>query len=200
LNFLLKNGNILKNIIELTEITFDEVLSKFYSENKIKDGRNQVALSTIQKANEQFEKWFKIKVSPNFIDNVILPWRREARILFFTRIIYALNDIHLISSRGRSVQEACLRLKKYEEKFMKKDPKFIKRIISFHGKSFGTIYLCQSPLLKLKPHKNLRRWHPPQLIHLDGLHRMLSLSYPKKINIKEINCIVAGNKNLFQKY
>lgn len=101
------------------------------------------------------------------------------------------NGIVLVPPKGRTVKHAAAFLRLHEKLFRKADPRGHESIL-FHASCnhISPIFLINKPINALRDHRHLVN-RSSELIHIDGLHRLISLYYPKYRPHLSVDCIVA---------
>lgn len=166
-------------ILNIKPVSFTKVLKKFYEEHDLKKGTNKWAIKAIQGANKKFGYWVEAQLSKKTLLKILLP-------------CHVHGEIKLISKKGASLKEAFKNLKKLKD-YKKKCPECIKTIEYFKDKKIGHIYLSYGKISNLKDYNEMR-CNEEDLVHLDGLHRLLSILYFEKIkNYSPIKCFIAMN-------
>jgi len=186
----------LDGIIESKHVTFEEVLEQFKKEHKDNQGTNEFPLKCLSVANKLYGSWIKAKISSDVVNKIVLTSHPRCKISFFARMNHRIKqDFSFIPKTGLTVEEAFDFLKKNEDEIIKKRPKCIETIRHFNSNTVGTFFLCQGPVYGIKEYDSLVGWDHSHLVKIDGLHRLLSLLYPKKIQYSFVNAYIAINEN-----
>ncbi len=179
----LKNLN--DKIIITKKIEYDEIMTTFEP-----DGMNKKEQRYFHRNKIHDVQWYEAKIPNNIIKNVILSHHPRCQLSFFPRMLTHLhNKNEMISKHGATVEETCNRLQKFKKYYEQKRLKCIKIIKNYNTKNFRPIILTQIPINSRRQKKIRQKSN--NLICYDGLHRLLSLYYPEKINFDYVKCFIA---------
>ncbi len=191
---MLKEKGLIK-LINANVISFDDVVSIYLKENNLLQKRNTDRTTyLLSVANKFFGSWIAAELSNSEVLKITLPHH------------YHFSN-ELISKRGASVYHTSNKFRRIESTYREENPECCEIIESFKKKNIQTVYLSLGVLSdstneevnSFKEYRQIRK-SEDNLIHLDGLHKLLSYGiYRRKENIK---VIIALNRHssLFKKY
>jgi len=146
------------------KVQFEEVLKQFYLYNNIEEkhveNTNGEAQSNLVLANELLGEWYKVFLKRKDILQVILPWH-----------IGEGGKMELIPKLGGNVEEVVRKLQNIKEFYEQENPICWSKISLLSKMSLTPIYLS-TKAIDTEDYKYVNR--KERLIHLDGLHRMVS--------------------------
>lgn len=146
----------------------------------------------LEKISKGVSNWYEVKIPLNLIKNVILQYHPRCQLSFIPRICtHFFNDLEIVPKHGATVEETCQLLNKLEKEYGIKRSKCLDLIKNYNGKNIGHIILSQLPIGSIPRHKKIQMSNIG-LIQIDGFHRLLSLFYPKKINVDFVTCYLAS--------
>ena len=180
---------ITDQITIIKKLKFEELVNGINRErtNPIKE-----PYPLLKKITKICNNWYEAKIPEALIKNVILQHHPRCQLPFISRMLtHFYNNGELVPKYGATVEETCKRLKKLEKQYKQSRPKCFQLIKNYDIKNFGHVILTQIPIPTFKRHKKIK-WNSTSLIQFDGLHRLLSLYYPKKINFEYVNCFLAS--------
>lgn len=173
----------MQKLLNIKSVNFTTVLKKFYKEHDLKKGTNKWAVKAITGANKKFGHWIEAELPKKTLLKILLPYHVHGK-------------IELISKKGASLEETFDNLKKLGGNYEKQCIECIKTIKYFANKKIGHIYLSYGKISNLKDYAEMN-CNKNDLVHLDGLHRLLSILYSGKIkNYSPIKCFIAINNHL----
>jgi hypothetical protein len=181
-------------LINAKVINFDDVLSIYRKENNQKEGNIDRTTYLLSVANKFFGSWIEAELPNSEVLKVTLPYH-----------LHFSNE--LISKRGATVRYASDKFRKIETTYRKDNRECYEIIERSKKKNIQTVYLSLGVLSDssneevngFKEYRKIRK-SENNLIHLDGLHRLLSYGINRrKENIK---VVIALNRHssLFKKY
>ncbi len=163
------------------ELPWAKVKRDFLKYHDISERKNHWTFEVIKKANKEYSKWIHLQLTFDDAKDIILPWHNHKG-----------SKIDLIPKTGLSLYETYLNLKKNETEFIKRVPACIEKIKSFQNKPTGIIFLVMGTLrVDVYNYLDIK---DGSLVHLDGLHRLLSLFYPIERADSVIDCYAAYDK------
>ena len=166
-------------------VSFEKVLETYNKENPGRFGRAAVGRRWIKKANKELGGWIDMDLPVSEIQEVLLSKHPH-------------GGITLVPKEGLQAKEVVANLKQMGHRYAAECPQCYKRIVELSSKTkqkLGSLYLSKAPIPTIRDHKHLVHKHG-QLVHLDGLHRMLSLFYPQATQRATVHCFVASRPEL----
>ncbi len=168
------------NIIE-KELSWAKVKRDFLKYHDVSEQKHHWTFDVIKKAHKEYSKWIHLQLTFEDAKDIILPWHNHRD-----------SPVDLIPRNGLTLYETYLNLKKNEAEFIKSLPDCIEKIKSFQNKPTGIIYLIAGTL-QVDVYRFVN-YSGGKLVHIDGLHRLLSLFYPLERRDVLIDCYVAYYK------
>lgn len=182
-----------------SHLTWDEVRQSFINENNLnivnemspeekkRAQSNRWALDLLEKVNNNFFGWINIRLDIDKAKKIILlPYHTHGK--------GERPEIALIPKEGMLLGELAdkLRYESEVERFRRRLPECFRSVTFFNRQSnFGMLYLCAGiPDPEDITYKHLR-YRPGNLIHIDGLHRLMGMVYPVERRDVVLNCYVA---------
>jgi len=146
------------------KVNFSEVLTQFrfyHSGNKEHEkNTNNYAEKSLIIANELLKEWYKVSLKRKDILQVILPWHESEG-----------GKAKLIPKTGLTVAKTVEKLRALEDSYKQESPICWNKIFTMSKVSFTPIFLV-TQAINTEEYKSLDIKRG--LIHLDGLHRMIS--------------------------
>ena len=192
----------MKPTIQDSFVPFASVREAFLAKNSLADSTNQHAYRMIEMANHQFGRWEQRFISVNEAMSVMLSWHLHSKSLYPTFCTYYQNqfelkrqllakhaDNWLVPPEGATVQRTITFLHELNS-VPDKWKQCIRTILYHSDQIISPLFFC-SALLKGELCHSMMQISNDSLIHIDGLHRLISLGYPCKRKHQPIHCFVA---------
>ncbi|HXM23905.1 MAG TPA: DUF6309 family protein [Terriglobales bacterium] len=157
-------------------MNFEEVKTRFLSENSMADGSNSYACGLLAKANEESDgEWGCVHLSKEKILEIMLPPHLH-------------GQDELIPRSGLTVAAA---IKKAESASYQSRKPNCWKIIDFHkDRPLSCVFLSVRPI-DATDYRDLVGWEG-YLVHLDGLHRFLAWGLSNRLESEKVLAWVAG--------
>ena len=175
----------------LKKVNFSEVLQAFDKEHAVNKGTNSWARERLGNANDYFGgEWYYIRLSrKEILSGVELIWHHDPS-----------SGLKLIPETGLTVAKAKDKFLEIRQSYSRDNSDCYTKIIDFGDSAFNPIFLCTKPLkgFGIAEHEKLLHIEG-NLVHIDGLHRLVAWAVAGKINwfrysfSKKINAFVAGH-------
>src|SRR5271167_851703 len=154
----------------LRVMNFEEVKTRFLSENSLAEGSNEYACRLLAKANEEANgEWASVHLS-------------KARILDIMLRPHRHGQDELISRSGLTVAAA---MKKAQSGVYRSRNPVCWKIIDFHkDRPLSCVFLSTRPI-DATDYRELAGWEG-HLVHLDGLHRFLAWGLSNRLESEKV--------------
>ncbi len=162
------------------ELRWGKIRREFKRHHNLKEQKDSWSFEIIKRTNKEYANWIHVQLGFEDLKEIILPKHNHRN-----------SDADLIPKEGLTLYETSLNLKANENKFSKLIPECLERIKFFRDKPLGIIYLAEG-VLSIDVYKDVK-YSENKLVHLDGLHRLLSLFYPEERPSIAVDCYVAYN-------
>ena len=170
----------------MIKVILSEVLTPFYLHNNLSrdshiSNTNNHAKNNLLLADELLKEWYKVNLRREDLLKVILPWHLSEG-----------GEIELVPKSGLTVEKAVEKLKKLKKDYKEKS-KVCWGKIEFAKKSQFTPIFLSTKAIDTEDYKGLET--KEGLIHLDGLHRMVSWELNNLLDSnKTVEAYIAGTK------
>lgn len=165
--------------------TFAQVSVYFLKTNSLQKGTNQFAYNNLLAANKKsYGVWEEVELTHKEILSIIIP-----------------QHWHLVVSRYIGIPgnnlECLLQMFKSLDVVKQRYPSCYKSVAYWYKKPFSMIYLCKHPPDHDEDYRLIKKYKG-QLIHLDGLHRLIGWGLAKKFDKKsyeqgeKLKALIAG--------
>lgn len=146
-------------------VPYDEVMREFHAAHGLdkphEENTNHDALKHMRMAQAQFGRWTRVLLDREEIRSVVLPWHESEG-----------GSLTLVPRSGRTVAEAVELVRSTAGRFAIANPVCWKKLVHLRSAPLQGIYLSTEAIddevdyLELETRRGL--------IHLDGLHRLVS--------------------------
>ena len=152
----------------LKKVEFNEVLSQFHAEHDLTRDHhantNRAAEKILVCADTELQEWTKVLVTREDILRVILPWH-----------IGCGGKIHLVPKSGLTVKQVVEKLSQIKDSYAQESPVCWNKIVRMSQTQFTPLFLSTQVVTSAPDYAGYKELHIKEgLIHLDGLHRMIS--------------------------
>lgn len=181
----------------LLKVSFDEVLHTylyFHGSTSLRDKKLfKYEIKVMKKADNFFSFWVKAKIYSRDIGDLVLPY-----------YIDNSSKYIVLPEQGERLGSAYKRLFIKDKENFKKNAFFCfekimtqKKLINKKGP--GSFFFSQGPFIELDKSYNKSIFGDKDIVHLDGLHRLLALmDMPIKDRPKSIESYIAAKENFFE--
>ncbi|GAA2257271.1 hypothetical protein GCM10010232_53980 [Streptomyces amakusaensis] len=168
----------------VSSVTFDEVRSHFRRDHPVdrehEANTNQDAVNALELADATFGSWSRVSITGADVSEVMLPWHLSEG-----------GGCELVPRSGLTVGGAVRLLRSREAEWSEANPVCRAKLDRFRDAPPTSIYLSTLPL----PHEDYSGLTLGKgLVHLDGLHRMVSWELGRRLSPEqELTVFVAGD-------
>ena len=167
----------------LRKVTFDEVLEHFHAKHPIdadyRVNTNQDAENALVMATQLFHEWNSVLLERRDILNVILPWHLGCK-----------GRLTLVPKSGLTVEQTVKKLTAMQDSFCHENPVCWDKIVRMKHSESTCLFLSTQAI----PHAHYSEINiQGDLVHLDGLHRMVSWEFHGMLDDgAQVEAYVAG--------
>ncbi len=179
------------------KVSFDEVFKHYINSHKSTSLRNnklfKYEIEVMKKADNFFSFWVKAKIYSRDISDLVLPY-----------YIDNSSNYIVVPEQGERLESAYKRLFVKNKKDFRKNASFCFEKIMIQKKLIkkrdaGCFIFSQGPFVELDKSYNKSIFGNTDIVHLDGLHRLLALmDMPFKDRPNSIKSYIAARENFFE--